>query len=160
MRCQRCPKPATLHITEIEGGEYEEYHFCEDCAKKYLYEPQAAKGAEVKSGPASLLAEPEELNELNQRTCPECGIKFKEFRVQGRLGCPHDYTAFREELMPLLESIHGEVHHRGKSPRRRPKDKQRRAELTSLRKELKKAVESEDYEAAARLRDKIKNLEG
>jgi protein arginine kinase activator len=160
MRCQRCPKAATLHITEIDGGDYEEYHFCEECAQKYLCAPPA-KGAEAKaSAAAALLAEPEELNELNQRTCPECGMKFKEFRVQGRLGCAHDYAAFREELMPLLESIHGEVQHRGKSPRRRPKDKQRRAELASLRKDLKKAVDQEDYEAAARLRDRIKNLEG
>lgn len=158
MRCQRCPKQASLHITEIEGGEYEEYHFCEDCAQKYLYEPQA-KVAEAKAGAATATAEAEEMSELNQRVCPECGMKFKEFRTQGRLGCAHDYISFREELMPLLENIHGEVRHRGKSPRRRPKDKERRAELATLRKDLKKAVDQEDYEAAARLRDRIKTLE-
>jgi protein arginine kinase activator len=157
MRCQRCPKQASLHITEIEGGDYEEYHFCDECAQKYLYEPQA-KGAEVKAG-ATVSSDTEELSDLNQRECPECGMKFKEFRVQGRLGCAHDYASFREELLPLLESIHGEVKHRGKAPRRRPKDKQHRAELAGLRKELKQAVDKEDYEGAAKLRDRIKNME-
>lgn len=157
MRCQRCPKQASLHITEIDGGDYEEYHFCEECAQQYLSTPPP-KGAEVKAG-VIMGGDPDELADLHQRECPECGMKFKEFREHGRLGCAHDYASFREELLPLLESIHGEVKHRGKAPRRRPTDKQRRAELAGLRKELKQAVEKEDYEGAARLRDRIRNLE-
>ena len=77
---------------------------------------------------------------LNQRECPHCGIKFVEFRNSGRLGCPHDYQEFREELLPLLENIHGETRHCGKTPRRLPQNKQTQSELIQLRKQLQQAV--------------------
>ena len=114
MKCQKCNKAATMHITDVIAEEqFEEHHLCEDCAQKFLYEPPkkgAAKSAEGE--------EADEIGTLNQRQCPHCGIKFVEFRNSGRLGCPHDYDEFREELMPLLENIHGETRHVGKTPRR------------------------------------------
>ena len=90
---------------------------------------------------------------------PSCGIKFVEFRNSGRLGCPHDYQEFREELVPLLENIHGETRHCGKTPRRCRRRKQTQSELIQLRNRLKQAVTKEDYEEAARLRDRIRKLE-
>jgi protein arginine kinase activator len=157
MKCQRCTKPATLHITEILGDDqFEELHLCEDCANKYLYEPQG-KG---KGGEALPHGDDDEASALNQRECPNCGIKFVEFRNSGRLGCPHDYQEFREELVPLLENIHGETRHVGKTPRRQPQNKQTQSELIQLRKQLQQAVTKEAYEEAARLRDRIKQLEG
>lgn len=159
MKCQRCAKQATLHITEITGeNQYEQYDLCEDCAHKYLEEPngnfKSGKGGEGQGAADSL-----ETAELNQRQCPQCGIKFLEFRNSGRLGCPHDYEAFREQLVPLLENIHGEAKHCGKMPRREPRAQQVRAELSQLRKQLQQAVNRENYEEAAQLRDKIKHME-
>jgi protein arginine kinase activator len=155
MKCQKCTKAATLHITEVLGDEqFEELHLCEECANKYLYEPQQ-KG----KGEAGLADKGDDANELNQRECPVCGIKFVEFRNSGRLGCPHDYEEFREELTPLLENIHGETKHCGKTPRRQPEAKQAQSELIQLRKLLHQAVNKEAYEEAANLRDKIKKLE-
>jgi protein arginine kinase activator len=157
MKCQKCTKAATLHITEIVTEEQiEELHLCEECAHKYLYEPQ--KPAAGKPGAAVSeddLGEPELMN----RECQVCGIKFVDFRNTGRLGCPHDYETFREDLLPLLENIHGETRHCGKTPRRNPQAKQMEAELTQLRGRLKQAVTREDYEEAARLRDRIKQVE-
>jgi protein arginine kinase activator len=95
-----------------------------------------------------------------QHECPQCGVKFVEFRNTGRLGCPHDYNEFRAELLPLLENIHGETKHCGKAPRRLPGNKQAQSELLQLRNRLKQAVTKEDYEEAARLRDRIRTLEG
>src|SRR5207248_7228653 len=152
MKCQKCPKQATLHITEVLGEDrYEDHHLCEECAHEYLYEPQPKKpgGEEIDEETAS----------LNQRQCPHCGLKFVEFRNSGRLGCPHDYEEFREELVPLLESIHGETRHCGKTPRRLPQNKQTQSELIQLRKQLQQAVNKEAYEEAARLRDRIRKLE-
>ena len=155
MKCQRCPKQATLHITEVLGDEqFEELHLCEDCAKKYLYEPQPKK-----SGKSGATLESEPLLEPGDKACEACGIKFVEFRNTGRLGCPHDYEAFREELLPLLESIHGDVKHAGKVPRRMPKSKGAPMELAGLRKKLQQAVIDEAYETAAKLRDKIRDIE-
>src|SRR5215471_18742443 len=148
MKCQKCPKAATLHITEILGDEqFEELHLCEECANKYLYEPQGKGAGKGESG----ASDEDDASALNQRECPNCGIKFVEFRNSGRLGCPHDYEEFREELVPLLENIHGDVRHSGKTPRRLPHTKQTQAELTQLRKQLHQAVTKEAYEEAARL---------
>ena len=149
MKCQRCHKPATLHITEVLTNEkFEEFHFCEHCSKKYLY--PAAKKA---SGGSSMSDDP------GNKGCSHCGIKFVEFRNTGRLGCPHDYDIFNEELLPLLESIHGEIQHCGKAPAVLDRPRAQPTELERLRIELDEAVAEEAYEAAARLRDRIKNLE-
>jgi protein arginine kinase activator len=158
MKCQKCTKAATLHITEITGEDsFEELHLCEECAHKYLYEPQQ-KQTGIKTAPAAPSDEGDEPAVLN-RECDVCGIKFVDFRNTGRLGCPHDYQEFRDELLPLLENIHGETRHCGKSPRRLPQNKQTQSELIALRKQLLQAVHKEAYEEAARLRDRIRRLE-
>jgi protein arginine kinase activator len=164
MKCQRCPKQATLHITEVLGDEkFEELHLCEDCAKKYLYEPTTApKGAATGSKPPpaqSSESPPSISGDPSTKFCEACGLKFVEFRNSGRLGCSHDYDSFRDELLPLLESIHGDVKHAGKSPRRVPKTKSAQSELAALRKQLARAVNEEAYEEAARVRDRIRELE-
>jgi protein arginine kinase activator len=157
MKCQRCPKQATLHITEVLGEDrYEEVHLCEDCAKKYLVEPQK-KAAAGKSAPAEELVESVEAPA--GPACDACGISYLEFRNQGRFGCAHDYEAFKAELLPLLESIHGDVRHTGKTPRRLPRTQGAQVELTSLRRRLQQLVTEENYEEAARVRDRIKELE-
>lgn len=158
MKCQKCAKAATLHITEVlPDDQFEELHLCEECAQKYLYEPQIKKAPAGKGTPAD---ESDEAGALNQKHCSICGIRFVEFRKSGRLGCPHDYTEFRTELIPLLESIHGESRHAGKTPRRLPQVLHAQAELTQLRKQLHLAVTQEAYEEAARLRDQIRQMEG
>jgi protein arginine kinase activator len=157
MKCQKCHNQATLHITEILGeDQFEELHLCEACAHNHLYEPSQKQSVE-KSTPSGGedLDEPAMLN----RQCEVCGIKFVDFRNTGRLGCPHDYQEFREELTPLLENIHGETRHCGKTPRRLPQSKQTQSELIQLRKQLLQAVNKEAYEEAARLRDRIRELE-
>ena len=158
MKCQKCTKAATLHITEIVSeDQIEEMHLCEECAQKYLYEPQQKQGG-AKATPLSPGDEAEEQAVLN-RECDVCGLKFVDFRNTGRLGCPHDYEEFREELTPLLENIHGETRHCGKTPRRLPQSKQTHSELVQLRKQLLNAVNKEAYEEAAKIRDRIRRLE-
>ena len=158
MKCQKCAKAATLHITEILGEEQiEELHLCEECAQKYLYEPHQ-KQAGMKAAVASHGEESDEPSVLN-RECDVCGVKFVDFRNSGRLGCPHDYEVFRGELIPLLENIHGETRHCGKTPRRLPQNKETQSALVQLRKQLLQAVNKEAYEEAARLRDQIRRLE-
>ena len=160
MKCQRCPKQATLHITEVLGDDrFEEVHLCEECAKKYLYEPQAGKkSAPAKGGEGA--AESDEPDSLGEKQCATCGLKFVEFRNNGRLGCPFDYDAFKADLIPLLESVHGETKHTGKSPQRPHKAAGSQIEIQNLRKLLQQVVGDEKYEDAARLRDKIREMEG
>jgi protein arginine kinase activator len=156
-KCGRCSKPAVLHITELRHGEVQALHLCEACAKEYLSNAPTEAPEEL---PADITTEAgEELDELDQQVCPNCGISFKEFRAQGRLGCPHDYVAFENELLPLLENIHGETSHCGKVPKRAPFSSQQQFELIKLRSELRSAVDEERYEDAARIRDEIRQAE-
>lgn len=163
-KCGRCAKPAVLHITEIRQGEVQALHLCESCAKEYLNESEAGgpppdEDADFGSSDTGEMAEVADKDDDVTATCPHCGITFKEFRKQGRLGCPHDYVVFREELLPLLENIHGETQHIGKVPKRAPKASQHQFRLIRLRNRLKAAVDEEMYEEAARLRDEIQSLE-
>src|SRR5437868_10985437 len=152
MKCNNCSKAATMHITEVVAeDQFEEHHLCEECAQKYLYEPPKKAGLKAEIGSAE---EGEEFGALNKKECPICGIKFVEFRNSGRLGCPNDYQEFHEELLPLLENIHGETKHCGKTPRRQPQNKQTQSEQIQLRKQLQQAVTKEAYEAAAGIRDR------
>ena len=155
-KCQKCSKIATLHITDIFSEEHvEERHLCEECAQNYLHEPQQT----VQSKLAELTGSEEELRaSLAEHKCDECGLSFLEFRSTGRLGCSHDYDVFHDELVPLLENIHGETKHQGKVPRRLPQAQRRSSELAGLHKQLEQAVQAENYEKAAELRDRIQQL--
>lgn len=165
MKCQKCAKPATFHITDIEHGKPREFHFCEEHAQQHL-RPQEeseqpsigelAKKLIVGGGASGTSREP---SAADKQCCPSCQITFLEFRNSGRLGCPYDYEVFRDELMPLLENIHDETRHSGKVPKRAPRNTQRQTTLIQLRNDLKRAIAAEDYETAARVRDKIKAIE-
>ena len=165
-KCQACAKPAVFHITEIEDGDPREVHFCEEHFHQYMQAGGPAGGGtgdlpadqalkaigEVEDDPA--------VRRGGGKTCPHCGITFKEFRERGRFGCPNDYDVFREQLLPLIENIHDHAEHAGKRPTESAGTRERLSQLIRLRKSLGEAVEQEDYEAAARLRDEIGALTG
>ena len=164
MKCQKCAKPATFHITDIERGKPKEFHFCDEHARQHLSPAnEAGDKAEISSLAEKLsqggLESARDSASAEKQVCPLCQMSFQEFRNTGRLGCPYDYEVFRDELMPLLENIHEETRHTGKFPRRAPRDPVRQTELIQLRNEQKRAIAAEDYETAARIRDKIKAIE-
>ncbi len=163
MKCQKCSKPATYHITDLDpesAGKYYEFHFCDEHALQHLTPPTSGnEGLAVGQLAKDLSGAGREASSADKLACPNCQISFAEFRNTGRLGCPHDYEVFRDELMPLLENIHGETRHAGKVPRRAPRAGQQQNSMIRLRNELKRAIAAEDYEAAARIRDDIRLLE-
>ena len=167
MKCQHCEKPATFHITELlSGPKPVELHLCEVHAKLYLMQPEQAAASQQSPTLAGALAQQlnvtqtaEELAKLDQRACPVCGITFFEFRSQGRLGCPHDYVFFEQELDPLIHNIHGASQHVGKRPKRGDHGTDSQTDLIRLRRDLEKAIKKEDYEKASRLRDEIRSIE-
>ncbi len=168
MKCQKCEKAATFHITELTGSKPLEHHLCEEHAREYLNDSSeqgepvgnlASTLAEGMPKQASVSKAAGELKELDRQTCPTCGITFYDFRSRGRLGCPNDYDCFSKQLDALILGIHGEQEHVGKVPRRADKATNKRMQLIKLRRDLDAAVQCENYEQAKELRDKIKEIE-
>ncbi len=171
MKCQKCDKVATFHITEMTDAQPEELHLCDEHAYEYLHRGDAARPDENacscgdcdesceidEEEDASLKELTEDLMETDFQSCPCCGLGFQEFRKSGRLGCANDYRAFQDRLAPFLLSVHGADEHVGKTPRRRG-GVDYGPTLVRLRNELTDAVATEDYERASVLRDKIKEI--
>jgi len=158
VKCQYCSNPATVHLTDIVNNQKKEMHLCHSCAEsKQLLKHQELNLSTILQSLIGQHLGPQ-TDELARLTCPACGIKYMEFRAQGRLGCPHDYAVFRTGLTPLLQRIHRSVRHVGKAPRRVVSPEEQAA-LVELRQRLQQAIESETYEEAARLRDLLRKKE-
>ena len=159
MNCEKCKKRvATVHLTEIIGDEKREIDLCVECAAEQGLAVQPPGGMELL---AKLINQQigEELSAMAGMRCPSCGHTFLAFRTQGRLGCPRDYEAFEKGLGPLLERMHGSVEHVGKVPPSAGEEARRIGELNRLRRELRHAVDQEDFERAGLLRDQIRQRE-
>jgi protein arginine kinase activator len=156
--CQRCQQgKATVHITDTMP-EKRERHLCEDCAEK--------EGVIIKQHPTTneiiqqFIKQKTGLGVADDLSCSRCGMTFRQFHAKGQLGCPDDYQAFKKALGPLIERAHeGATHHIGKIPATADEAVRKQAGLLRLRRELQEAVEQENYERAARVRDQIQALE-
>jgi len=162
LACQACKQhPATVHLTDISpDGEKREFHLCEDCAQKEGITPKPHGPVPVSELLAGLMTNKASIQQLAELKCPDCGTTFVEFRNNGLLGCPSDYDAFEKALIMLVERAHeGASHHIGKVPRRLAAPRAADNDLIKLKHELTRAVDDENYEEAAKLRDKISLLE-
>ena len=168
MVCQECGKrPATLHFTKIVSGEKTEFHFCEACAReKGEMIPGASNGFSIHSLLSGLLdfdtagksqisgAKPSE-----GLRCEECGMTYSQFGKLGRFGCSSCYHYFSNRLDPLFKRVHGSTAHVGKIPKRSGGKIQVKRKIEELKKELQYRIVQEEFEAAAEIRDQIRELE-
>ncbi len=160
MLCDTChKKEATVHLTEIINDKVTKLNLCEECAR--------AKGAEMEEhfGLSDLLAGLSDLGGgLQPKTddaakCGECGMSYKDFRKTGRFGCGNCYEAFKTHIAPLLKQIHGADRHVGKIPLTVGKTPKDTRALQELKMKMEKAIAAEEFEEAAGIRDKIRELE-
>jgi protein arginine kinase activator len=161
MICSVCQKnEAKVHVTQIVDDKVQKVDLCEECSKaKGMTDPKGFSLADLLLGlGASQEAEPR-ASKPGEVCCPGCGLTQSEFKkAGGRFGCPQCYTAFAEELPAMLRTMHKGLRHVGKvpqalRPRRDPADL-----LKSLNRRLEKAVQAENFEEAAQLRDAIRAL--
>ena len=158
MLCSVCKeKPATVHLTQIVGDKMQKVDLCEECAKaKGVNDATTFAMADLMLG----LGAAQEVEQAvgSELKCPRCGFSQADFKKTGRLGCPLCYRTFAEGLEGLLKTMHKGVRHAGKVPEalRRTRDTVDR--LKSLQKKLAKAIDEENFEDAAALRDEIKAL--
>jgi protein arginine kinase activator len=165
MKCQICHKnDASIKFTYIINGVKSETLFCRQCAEeKGMNNPFHAMQPLLEQMVLSMIQEKKskELRRaaFSQKICTGCGLSFQSFLDSGRLGCPKCYTSFHEELKPLLRRIHGTTHHTTTKHRTRVQASNKRV-IERLQKELAAAVEEEEFERAAVLRDRVRELLG
>ncbi|MFA6600371.1 MAG: UvrB/UvrC motif-containing protein [Candidatus Omnitrophota bacterium] len=161
MICSICnSQEAMIHLTEIVNDQMIEIHLCETCA--------AEKGTDFKThfNAADLLsglidtgkpAKPSTRRLVLK--CPSCGLTYEEFGKTGRLGCAQCYDAFSKMLLPLIKRVQRATRHLGKKPSRAPgQSAPPPYDLKILRDQLRKCVQSEEFEEAAHYRDEIKRI--
>ena len=161
MKCLLCSKTATVHLTDIVNKKKREMHLCDACAREKNLIPEPPEDLNVPALLQLVMAQaptPARAS-AGDAICPECGTPYAHFKAQGRLGCPHDYEAFRPLLEPLVERIQNNaIRHVGKVPRRHLR-RLRQARRAEMEARLQSAVQAEQYEVAAQLRDAIRALE-
>ena len=153
MLCQVCQKnPATLEVTQIDGGIEKPLHVCEACASKKTLEPSGQLS--LSDFLVSLNAQDASGSDLSEVSCPECHMRKTDFKQSSLLGCPSCYDAFAEDIAPLLRQLHRSGHHVGKIPLRAKLSER----VHTLEQQLGDAVGRQDFEGAAGLRDEIAEL--
>jgi protein arginine kinase activator len=168
MKCDFCNKPAVVHEVTVRNGVKREIHLCEDHAAEAGVNMPGEQPINqlltqfVISQSESGAQSPAERRKSSRqrRTCSECGLSYEQFRRKGVLGCPQCYESFEESLGPLIERTqNGATHHVGKAPKRAGQSIDRQLERRRLIKELDDAVSAEQYERAAKIRDRLHMLE-
>jgi protein arginine kinase activator len=161
MLCDICKKnEATVHLTEIIDEQMNELHLCEECARQKSVAMEQQFGlSDLLAGMADLDKTEKEAEPVSGLKCPNCGLSYADFKKIGRLGCGTCYNTFSKYLGPLLKRIHGSTQHTGKSPLKVTGDLKKKIDTQGLRVRLQKAIESEAFEEAAKLRDQIKEIE-
>ena len=167
MKCQKCgANNANTHIKTVINGEFKEYDLCSECAKKMGYTNVFGEMEdEFSSFLGSFFG-----NVLPARTqatrCEFCGSTYSDITKSGHVGCAKCYSVFADELYPSIRRIHGNTTHCGKhskpaekSRATKPEEETKKDKIIRLKAELDKAINEQNFEYAAELRDKIKELE-
>ena len=167
MRCSQCKeRDATVHLTQIADDQVVTVHLCERCAAEKGVESSASlQKTPIGGFLATTMGKALSAEVAEQAgavgVCPSCGFTLTDFREAGRLGCAECYSAFEGPLRELLRRLHGSSRHLGErysGPGHAP-DAAPAPSSTQLREQLRLAIETENFELAAELRDRLKVAE-
>jgi protein arginine kinase activator len=167
--CEECGvNEACYTISVMMGGQITQRHLCADCMAKMNMNLAAGNVKHLLSAimsaisgsveEAAATASEEADAAAAAIVCERCGTSLSQFTKSGKLGCPNCYQAFREQLTPMLQQIHGRVQHAGRKPLDDEAAQRRRAVYERLSRQLEQAVAMEDFETAAILRDQLRQL--
>jgi protein arginine kinase activator len=165
MKCDFCDTKATVFLTQLIDGQMKKVCLCEKCAKeKGVTDPTGFSLADMvltnfqKSLP-TMTPNTEEVSKGSGKACPDCGFTMDDLRKVRRFGCGSCYGVFSGELSIMLRGMHKGPTHAGKVPEGLFASQSRHRQIKELRVKLEQAILSEDYEAAATLRDEINQLD-
>ncbi len=162
MKCDICSdKEAVIHVKQIIGGNVSELHLCSDCAgEKGISGEEDVMEFSLSQLLTSLIDLTDKYSEPEQHdVCSKCGTTIKEFRKNGEVGCADCYNTFGPDVEKYLQNTAGFAQHTGKLPEKIGNLKKLLIDKESLREKLESALENENYEQAAVLRDRIRIIE-
>ena len=161
MVCDIChERDAVVNLTTIENNAVRQLHLCEQCAAERGVETTVAEPKH----PLGKFLEAVQKQSMPANTeagkCAFCGLTMKDFRETGRMGCARCYSTFEGSMRELLRRLHGGPRHIGRTYHA-PKGEilTKSGTLGELRDKLQRAIQQEQFEAAAELRDRIRVLE-
>jgi protein arginine kinase activator len=157
--CDLCGKgDGSMKVSQLDkDGKVTELWVCADCARQRGFtevEKLKATVAEIITDLKTRIDEGDSM-----LVCSNCGLSYAEFKRQGRLGCAECYVSFHEQLLPLIRRIHDAVQHVGRTASGGRKQAQMKLNVQKLRDALSGAIQDEDYEKAAALRDQLRRTE-
>lgn len=160
MFCESCKqREATVHLTQVVDDSVKKIHLCEECAAQKGLDIHAPVSiSDLLLGLGKAVEPAAEAPAASERACPRCHMRPADFKKTGRLGCPDCYEAFTVELGPLIKGMHRSEQHTGKMPgpvTDAPPPPPAGADVGALQRALDHAVAAENFEEAARLRDRI-----
>lgn len=160
-KCSNCTKPCAIHISQVIDGKVSKVSVCEDCptAKSAL----DSKAPDIlnfagKKPVAQSIAPSVTKTKASGVACPNCGFTKEDFKERGRLGCSECYETFETGLLKVLGKVQKGAIHKGKgSSGYVPRNPEQ--EIAELKEQLQTLVSTEEYEEAAKVRDRIKEME-
>ena len=170
MICEHCKhRNATVTVTQVQNGQKVEHHYCDVCASQFH-----PFHAEFKQEPVSIQqllsnwfgsptwqqkVDEKQHTQPQTQTCSQCGFTYKQFLKEGKFGCPNCYDTFEDHLPKLFNRIQAGAQHIGKMPGARSNIFVLKKQIEEIRKRMKVAVENEQFEEAAQLRDEAREIE-
>lgn len=173
MICDFCKNNiATVHLIRVQNDNVEKVNICLECAKdfsffseddfykdlnKILYRIFQSDGGRVDDYKSKKTLK--NLKIKKNRSCSFCSMDLKKIKKLGRMGCPHCYNEFKSVLLPIIKTIHEDMEYRGKIPENTSRQVKLEKSISDLKNRIKNEIFIENFEEAARIRDKIKQLE-
>ncbi|MDD5658596.1 MAG: UvrB/UvrC motif-containing protein [Actinomycetota bacterium] len=176
MICDNCRKnEASIHLIQLgNDGEVKKIDLCKSCVKELAFLPEEEfSGGDFKNSTSILAIDLGFFNDsesfdlfggLNlsnkeNRRCQYCNISLNAIKKLGRVGCQRCYEEFQEDLNPLIKLIQSGIEHKGKVPINCNKRLKIEKKIKDLKFMLEEQIIIENFEEAARLRDKITSLQ-
>lgn len=164
-KCDFCDSKATVFLTQLVDGQTKKVCLCDECAQERgVTDPTGFSLADLILGGIAAAAAATQSGEGppspagSGKKCPACGFTMEDLHRVRRFGCAECYTAFRDEIAPMLRGMHRGPSHVGKVPAGLAALHVKHQRLQDLRGRLEQAIASENYEEAAGIRDEIKAL--
>ena len=170
MNCEKCKnKKATVFYADETGGRHS---LCAACAatlgKVSGYDPSLSdtRGASFLPSSSLLSLAPANVTtplfcsaDTNEEAavCPSCSTSLVSLIAGGYAGCPECYTVFGDHIFST--ALTPERARGARMPSSRRESIERVRSISELRSKIRLAVESENYELAASLRDEVRRLE-